>query len=88
MGTFTLVAVNANGLLTDLEKENEILAYVDESYTEDQAVALQSQLEAIANVASATYISRDQAMANFLEQYPDETMFQDLDPDILRDRYP
>lgn len=87
MGTFTLVAVNANGLLTDLEKENEILAYVDESYTEDQAVALQSQLEAIANVASATYISRDQAMANFLEQYPDETMFQDLDPDILRDRY-
>ena len=33
MGTFTLVAVNANGLLVDLEQENEILAYVDDSYT-------------------------------------------------------
>ena len=28
MGTFTLVAVNANELLTTLEQENEILAYV------------------------------------------------------------
>mgnify|MGYP001148587105 CR=1 FL=1 len=37
MGTFTLVAVNANALLADLEQENEILAYVDDSYTEEQA---------------------------------------------------
>ena len=40
MGTFTLVAVNANELLADLEQENEILAYVDDSYTTAQARAL------------------------------------------------
>ena len=34
MGTFSLVAWNANALLEDLERENEILAYVDETYTE------------------------------------------------------
>ena len=43
MGTFTLVAVNANGLLEDLEQENEILAYVDDTYTEAQAKALQKK---------------------------------------------
>ena len=43
MGTFTLVAVNANELLRDLEQENEILAYVDDSYTETQAKALQKK---------------------------------------------
>ena len=59
MGTFTLVAVNANELLTTLEQENEILAYVDDSYTETQARALKSRLEAIPNVASVTFISRD-----------------------------
>ena len=37
MGTFTLVAVNANELLRTLEQENEILAYVDESYSETEA---------------------------------------------------
>lgn len=87
MGTFTLVAVNANELLRDLEQENEILAYVDDSCTESQARALQKKLEAIPNVASATYISKEQATADFAAQYPDETLFQDLDPEILRDRY-
>ena len=87
MGTFTLVAVNANELLRDLEQENEILAYVDDSYTETQAKALKKKLEAVPNVASAVYISKAQAMEDFVAQYPDEDMFQDLDPEILRDRY-
>ena len=78
MGTFTLVAVNANELLRDLEQENEILAYVDDSYTEAQAKALQKKLEAIPNVASATYISKEEAMEAFTAQYPDEALFQDF----------
>ena len=87
MGTFTLVAVNANELLRDLEQENEILAYVDDSYDEAQAKALEKKLLSIPNVASATFISKEEAMENFVEQYPDEALFQDLDPEILRDRY-
>ena len=87
MGTFTLVAVNANELLKNLEQENEILAYVDDSYTDAQARALQSRLEAIPNVASVTFISKEEAMEDFKAQYPDEELFQDLDPEILEDRY-
>ena len=87
MGTFTLVAVNANELLADLERDNEIMAFVNESYTDTQTKALQKKLEAIPNVASATYISREEAMESFKQQYPDEPLFQDLDPEILRDRY-
>lgn len=87
MGTFTLVAVNANELLHNLEQENEILAYVDDTYTDAQARALQSKLEALPNVASATYISKEEAMESFKAQYPDEEIFQDLDPEILQDRY-
>ncbi len=87
MGTFTLVAVNANQLLRDLEQENEILAYVDDSYDEAQARALQKKLQSIPNVASAAFISKEEAMEEFKAQYPDEALFQDLDPEILRDRY-
>ena len=72
MGTFTLVAWNANALLEDLERENEILAYVDESYTGSQAQALKNTLEKVPNVASATFISRAEAMERFAEQHPDE----------------
>lgn len=87
MGTFTLVAVNADAQLKDLERDNEILAYVDENYTQAQAKALQSRLEAVDNVASATFITKEQAMEDFIAKYPDEDYFQDLDPSILRDRY-
>lgn len=87
MGTFTLVAVNANANLADLKAENEILAYVEEDYSESQAKGLQKTLEAIPNVASATYISREEALVDFVADYPDEEMFRDLDPQILRDRY-
>lgn len=87
MGTFTLVAVNANSLLKNLEQENEILAYVDDSFTDQQAKALQKKLEAVPNVVSVTYISNEEAVRDFAAEYPDEEMFQDLDPEIFEDRY-
>ncbi len=87
MGTFTLVAVNADANLKQVESENEILAFVDESYTEARAKALQKKLEAVDNVASVTFISREEALESFIAQHPDEEYFQDLDPNILRDRY-
>lgn len=87
MGTFTLVAVNANQQLKDMEKDNEMLAYVDDSYTTEQARMLQKEIEAQPNVASATFITKEEAMKEFQQKYADETLFQDLDPAILRDRY-
>lgn len=68
MGTFSLVAVNLEHNLTKLEDENEFLAYIDESLSEEEARALQSTIEAIPNVASATFISRGEAMESFLEK--------------------
>ena len=50
MGTFSLVAYNANINLQDLQKENAVVAFVDESLTDDEATALQSRLAAIPGV--------------------------------------
>ena len=87
MGTFTLVAVNANALLEDLEQENEIVAYVEETYTTEQAQGIQGELEVVPNVTSAVFVSREQAAKEFAAKYPDEALFQNMDPQILRDRY-
>ncbi len=87
MGSFSLIAVNASHMLGDLEDDNEFLAYVDDSYTDEQARALQSQIEAIPNVSSVTFVSRAEALANFQEERQDQAIFQDLQPSALRDRY-
>lgn len=87
MGTFVLLALNINSLVADLESQNEMLAYVDETLTEEEARALQPQLEALPNVASVEFMSRDEAMDDFMAQYEDDSLFEDLDSSILRDRY-
>ena len=87
MGTFTLVAVNANAMLEDMEQKNQVLAFVDESLTEEEARALADDLEAVDNVRRVTFISREEAMENFQSKYPDEELYQDLTPEIFRHRY-
>ena len=87
MGSFSLVAVNINHMLSDLEDENEFLAYVDDSYTEEEARSLQTRLESIPNVSAVTFISREEALQNFRNEQGNAALFQDLDPSTLRDRY-
>ena len=87
MGSFSLVAVNLDNMLGDLEAENEFLAYIDETYTEDQAKAIQSQIEASPNVAEVTFVSRDEALEDFKAGRQDNPLLNDLDGEVLRDRY-
>ena len=87
MGTFTLVAVNLNENLKDLERENEILAFVDDTYTEDAARALQAEIEKVSNVREVKFITREEAMEAFQKEHPDEDLYKNLDPMIFRDRY-
>ena len=89
MGTFTLVAVNADANLQESgagERDPGLCGR--DAILEPQARALQSKLEAMPNVASVTYISQGGGHGGLQgPTTPDEELFQDLDPEILRDRY-
>jgi cell division transport system permease protein len=87
MGSFTLVAVNLDHMLGDLEAENEFLAYIDDSYTEAEARALEPQLEAIDNVAKVTFVTRQQALDEFRAGRESNALLDDLPAEVLRDRY-
>ena len=87
MGTFSLVAYNANENLADLQKENAMVAFVDDSLTESQAKALQSKLEKTDNVADCTFVSRQEARDAYVAEYDEDDMFKDLDPQVFRHRY-
>ena len=87
MGTFSLVAVNANATLIKLEEENDVLAFVDESLTEEEARDLEDEILAVDNVTDATFISRTEALEDYESQYEDEELFQDLPDSTLRHRF-
>ena len=87
MGTFSLVAYNVNEQLRQLESENEILAFVDDTLTEAQGRSLQSAVEAVPNVRSVRFITREEACKTFEKKYEGKYALGDLDPEILRDRF-
>ncbi len=87
MGSFSLLALNVSSIISSMEDENQILVYIDETYTNQQSRSVQPAIEAVPNVASATFISREQAFQSFREQYEDSSLLDDLDASILRDRY-
>lgn len=88
MGIFSLLALNMNSIIDTLEDQNQIVAFVDENYTKEEAMALETALEDLPNVADAAFISRDDAMVSFKEEYKDSTLLlEDLESDVLRDRF-
>ncbi len=87
MGTFTLVAVNANAMLAELESQNQILAFADLGMSEEEARAMEKDIRAIDNVAGVTFISDVEAAAAFRGRYEDNELFQGLPDDNFRHRY-
>jgi len=87
MGSFILLAVNINALIGDLEDDNIILAYVHENVQESDARALEPTLRTIPNVASVTFISREQALDSFMGRYDDTDRYKDVDATWFRHRY-
>ena len=84
MGTFSLVALNLDHMLGDLEAENEFLAYIDDSYSEQQARAVRKEIEAVPNVGEITFVTRAQAKADFLEGRESNPLLESLPDEVLR----
>ena len=79
MGSFSLVAVDLDRTLGDLESENEFIAYIDDSLTTEQAKAVQKNIE-----------DKVQALEDYKARYSDTenaALFEGLPDDTLRDRY-
>ncbi|MCI9171368.1 MAG: ABC transporter permease [Lawsonibacter sp.] len=88
MGSFTLLAVNLDNMLGDLENENEMLVYVDDSLNEEQARALQPKLAQVDNVSQLTFVTREAALEDFRSKRESNAdLLDDLPDDTLRDRY-
>ena len=88
MGSFTLLAVNLDNTLGDLENENEMLVYIESSLSEEEARALQPTLSQVENVAQLTFVTREAALKDFKAKHENNAaLMDDLPDDTLRHRY-
>ena len=87
MGSVSLLSVNIDALIKDLENQNEVVVFVDDTITdENEARALQSSVEAIDNVSSVEFVSRTDAMDAFMSKY-DESLMEGIDETVFRHRF-
>ena len=87
VGVFSSLIVNLNIMVEDLNKTNEVVAYVDEALSDAEAKSISTKFVTIDNIYSATFVTRDEALENFVADHPDDEAFAGVDASYLRHRY-
>ena len=86
MGSVTLLSFNIDAMIKSLEDRNEVVAFVDEALTVDEAVALRSTVEAVPNVQEVFFMTREEAMDTFMGKY-DSALMEGIDATVFRHRF-
>ena len=87
VGTFSSLMYNLRIMVEDLNKTNEIMVYVDEKLSDAEARSVGTQINRIENVQQATFVSREQALEDFVADYADSNIFDGTDASYLRHRF-
>ena len=86
-GAFICLAYNINIMVDDLNKTNEVVVYIDESYDEQQANSVGTPISNVPNVQDRTFISREKALEEFIKENGDNEAFAGVEAEDLRHRF-
>ena len=87
VGMFASVMYNVNIMVDDLNRTNEILVYIDEELTESEAKSVGTDINMLDNVLNTQFITREQALEDFIAEHQGDAAFDGLTADNLRHRY-
>ena len=87
VGSFSILMYNVNIMVEDLNQTNEVLAYVDSSFTEAEAKSIGTKINMIDNVLQADFISREEALRKFIEDHQEDEAFSGVEAEDLRHRF-
>ena len=87
VGSFSCLTYNISILVEDLNKTNEVLVYVDETLPEEEARSIGAKISTLENVFTREFITREEALENFIADHDGDESFSGVDPSYLRHRY-
>ncbi|MBQ8769067.1 MAG: permease-like cell division protein FtsX [Oscillospiraceae bacterium] len=87
VGSFSCLAYNFNIIVEDLNKTNEVMVYVDETLSDAQARSVGTRLNQVENIYNAQFVSREEALENFIADHEGDDAFVGVDAKDLRHRY-
>lgn len=88
IGISTILVLNIQTLVSDIESQNVIVAFVDDDADDTTVAKVGSDLSAIANVTAVEFVSKEEAYAEQLAEFGvDESLFSDNIDNPLPDSY-
>ena len=87
VGSFSILMYNVNIMVEDLNKTNEILVYIDSELPDAEARSVGTLINKIANVQNAVFVSREEALEDFVADHQGDEAFSGVDASDLRHRY-
>jgi len=87
VGSFYLIMLNVNHIVSDLDKQNQVIAYVDETYTEAEAKSVGTQINKLGNISNAQFVTKEEALEKFIASQDNPENFSGLQADFFRHRY-
>ena len=87
VGSFTCLVYNINIMVEELNKTSEILVLIDDQLTDAEAKSVGTKLNSIENIQMVTFVSREEALANFRADHAEDEAFDGVQPEDLRHRF-
>ena len=87
VGSFSCLIYNVNIMVEDLNKTNEILVYIDSELEDHEAKSIGTQINRIENVHQSTFVTREQALEDFVADHQGDSAFSGVEASDLRHRY-
>ena len=87
VGSFSALVYNVNLMVEDLNKTNEILVYVDSELPDAEAKSVGTKINRIDNVLQARFVSREEALEQFVADHQEDEAFSGVEAEDLRHRF-
>ena len=87
VGSFSILAYNLDVMVEELNKTSEILAYVDSDLSDAEARSIGTKINQLDNVLQSTFVSREEALEDFVADHDGDSAFSGVQASDLRHRY-
>ena len=87
VGSFSILAYNLDIMVENLNKTSEILVYVDSSLSDAEARSIGTRINQLDNVQKSVFVSREEALDNFVSDHNNNAAFNGVQAQDLRHRY-
>ena len=87
VGSFSILAYNLDVMVDNLNKTSEIMVYVDSSLSDAEARSIGTIINQLDNVQKSVFVSREEALKNFISDHDNNAAFNGVQSQDLRHRY-